>query len=135
MKNIITVEEFNTNFGVESLDICLSEYADGSGQGALVSYHSVTKEPWGAFTVNLDDYGVLPRAGNLIISNYAENEGIVEELMKHGIVSSPIQTFYFGVGRQSSAHEVVLLMGAEDHPSPAAESAVFDDSWGMNSAL
>lgn len=108
MKKIKTIKDFKTKYTTTDVDIFLSEYADGSGQPALVANDATTGEPVSAFTVNLIGYGIVPDVGNVIISDYSENEGIFDELFKHGIVGEELDYHIFGFN--ASAKEAKLLV-------------------------
>lgn len=110
MKMIATIEQFVTKYSTADIDVFLSEYADGSGQKALVAQDARTGEPFSTFTVNLADYGIIAAEGNVIISDYAENENVIEELIKHGIVGEPESKHSFGFNNSVEAYETELLL-------------------------
>lgn len=109
MIKIATIDGFKTKYGINNLDIFRAEYADGSGQTALVATDANTGEPFSTFTVNLGDYGIIPDEGYVIIADYAENEGVIDELVKHGIVAEPMSKHSFGFNNSVEAYEAELF--------------------------
>lgn len=58
-------------------------------------------------TVNLSGYGIMPQEqGNTFIKNYGENEGILDVLVKAGVISEPVRTVPCGF---AVAHECRIL--------------------------
>lgn len=93
MDKIAELKKFTTKSGVYNLDLYRTEYADDSGQIALVALVAETHETFSNFTINLADLGLYPTdENNVFIKDYAEGEGVVLELVRHGIIAEPINT-------------------------------------------
>lgn len=47
-------------------------------------------EPFTTYTINLEDYGLVPKPGHVFIKAYNEGEGAVEVLVDQGVISDPV---------------------------------------------
>lgn len=94
MEKISDLKDFLTNIGVCQLELYKTEYADGSGQIALVAMISGSGEKYSTFTLNLAEMGVFPsNENNVFIKGYSEGEGIADELVKHGVIAEPEKVY------------------------------------------
>lgn len=79
--------------------------ADGSPCWQL---SSALGEPLSTPTVCLAEYGEKPEAGNVFIRGYGPNEGMFEELHKHGVVGNAVRIIEIGPF-QSDIYECPIL--------------------------
>lgn len=85
---------------------CNVEFAHyGNYRRAICLQEVGTGEPVATATVNLHEHTLVD--GHVFIKDYGENAGMLETLMKAGIVSKPISTIAIG---DSEAHECKLLV-------------------------
>lgn len=68
--------------------LCVVTFAQyGNGRTAIELDEEATGEPMATATVNVPDYPLAPN--EVVIKNYSENEGMLDVLIKAGIVSEP----------------------------------------------
>jgi hypothetical protein len=94
--------------------VCTVEFSEyNNGRTAISLYEKDTGEPYCVATVNLPE--VMLKEDEVIIKNYSENEGLLDVLIKAGIVSKPIRKEYTGY---VTADVCKLLYSAKPLNSP-----------------
>lgn len=88
------------------------EVANYQNQVIAIRLVSPLGEPLATPTVNLEAYGERPDEGNVFIKTWAGNEGIIDSLIEHGIVSEPLRTVKIAHG--NLALECKLTISRED---------------------
>lgn len=85
--------------------LSLGEYENGAT--ALSLFDPVDGEPLAVATVNLPHE--VPAPGNVFIKNYSENEGMVDTLVRAGVIGSPIRFLDAGYVTEGVAEATLLL--------------------------
>lgn len=77
----------------DKVDVYQSAYMD-NGAPALFATEAGTQEPHSTFTVNVPEF--FPMEGEVLIKDYSENEGILQDLVDAGIVKESHGTYATG---------------------------------------
>lgn len=103
MEFVKRIEMKHAVFGTgDTVDVFRAGYA--VGKPALVGVMP-DGEQWGIFTVNV--LGANVADGNVLVKNYSENEGVLQDLIDAGIVGKPVGKIPVGF---VSADECELLV-------------------------
>lgn len=73
----------------KNAQLWLSKYATDDVTALFVT--SEQGEPLATVTVNLSAYGQFPGEGNVFVKNWSENEGILDVLVREGVLSAPLR--------------------------------------------
>jgi hypothetical protein len=90
-KRLLSDIVFNSQFGDETISVDAIKYEDG--RNSLIAM--CKEEDFGGMEVPYATCSIAylgdPKENEIAIKAYSENTGILEFLMKHGIVSKPIR--------------------------------------------
>lgn len=93
-----------TRYLDDDAHVQFGHYANGDIAIQLISDIG---EPLSTATVNLEEYGIRPQKGNIIIKDNNENAGMVETFKHNGIITDVIRSFSYGYV-VAGAYECVL---------------------------
>lgn len=109
---LISGIDWTSKFGeYPNSDILFGAYAidpDGRSSPTIV-VHSERGERILVATVNLAGSGILPQEDHVYIKTWSENEGVVAELKKHGIIEDPETPTTISVGHYDAQAELYKL--------------------------
>ena len=77
----------------EKVDVYLGQYMD-NGAPALFATLAGTQEHYGTFTVNVPEF--FPMEREILIKDYSENEGILQDLVDVGLITASHDTYNTG---------------------------------------
>lgn len=81
--------EINMPYGTSKVEVQGGHYKDGSQ--AIQLFNVEEHEYEMTATVCLAGDHLIPEPGNVFIKNWSENTGILSELIRHKIISEPVQ--------------------------------------------
>lgn len=82
-----------TKYLDEKAHVVFGRYGNGDPAIELISEIG---EPLTTATVNLEEYGIHPEPGNIIIKTAAENSGVLEALQSAGYVGEAVRSYSYG---------------------------------------